>query len=149
MTSDDWLGEFITEVEEFHGRDAAAAAAAAFTGFESFSLKIKRQSPVPSKGLAVGVIEPRISSWNATLLVGSGRGGTIGWELLRLRKHNPFRIPAKEDELRAMLEAIAGYIPRPDYPTVRWQGLVDGGLQPFLEAVQWTAERIRKSNPAG
>ena len=110
---------------------------------------MKRQNPVPTKGLGVGIIEPHVTSWNATLLVGHGREGSIGWELLRLRRYNPFRIHGKEEELRRMLEAIAGYILGPTTPASSsrvWQ-TVDSSR--FLEAVAWTAERIRKSNPAG
>ena len=149
MQVSDWRGEFLTEIGDHHGDEVAVAATEALEGLEGLGLRLRRQAPVPSKGLAIGVMEPSISTWNSTLLVGHGRLGTVGWELLRLRKHNPFRIQAKEDELRLKLAVIPGFVDRPDYPTVTWVGLADGGLQPFLEAASWTAERVRKSNPAG
>jgi hypothetical protein len=149
MKDHDFLEDFIAEIEEYHGSEVGAAARRALSGLQEMGLAIKQQDPVPTKGLGIGVIEPRISSWNATLLVGHGRGGQIGWELLRLRSYNPFRIAGKEAELRRMLEAIPGFIDRPDYPAVEWRGIAEGGLEPFLEAASWTAERIRKSNPAG
>jgi hypothetical protein len=83
-------------------------------------------------------------------MVGHGRAGDISWELLRLRKHNPFQVEQREAELRSMLQALPGYIDRPDYPAVTWSGLATGdGLSVFLAAASWTAERVRKSNPAG
>jgi hypothetical protein len=142
--------EYIDEVRAVHGESAGIAANEGLRGIEQLGLRVRRQTPVPTKGLAIGVIEPSIDSWNATLMVGHGRTGDIGWELLRLRKHNPFRIEEREAELRSMLEKLPGYVERPDYPAVTWFGLAEGdGLSAFLAAVSWTAERVRKSNPAG
>lgn len=143
-----WLDEFVGEVAQTFGPKVGAIAGRTFEAFRELDLSVKRQRPVPTKGLGVGIVEPSIMSWNATLLVGHSRGG-IGWELLRLRKHNPFSIKAKEDELRAMLQVIPGYIDRPDYPAVSWTGLAEKGFEPFIAAVSWTADRVRGANPGG
>src|SRR5262245_17762388 len=74
---------FIAEIGEQHGQLAATTASEGLAGIRGMGLNIRSQSSVPSRGLAVGVIEPSIDSWNATLMVGHGRTGAIGWELLR------------------------------------------------------------------
>lgn len=144
-----WMDEFLRELGEYHGDGARHAADTVLATAGGLRLAVRRQEPVPTKGLGLALIVPEITSWNATLCVGHGRGGTIGWELLRLRKHNPFRAEANESKLRAFLADIPGYLDRPHYPAVPWSSLEGDHLASFVDALGWAAGITRRTNPGG
>ena len=149
LMSSDWRSAFLQELEEHHGTDGRQGAEAFFGLAESLDLLVRSQAAVPSKGRALGVIDPKITSWNATVCVGHAMEGLIGWELYRLKEHNPFRIEELLTDLRTRIASLDGYVAREWYPAVSWASLSGPGFDDFTSVFDWTIERIRGSNPAG
>jgi hypothetical protein len=145
----DWLPQVIEEVRTHHGGDAAVAASDVIAGVQELQLKLYLEAPQGNKGMGFMVVIPKID-WEPTPIASHGKTGTIGWELPNIRRGNPFKIAEREAELRDRLTTIPGMdLSYPHYPKTPYAVLAaEDGVGLLLEVLDWTATRIRGSNPA-
>jgi hypothetical protein len=140
--------QFIEEVRTHHGDAAAGAAAEVTSGIQQQGLKLYLQAPQGTKGMGFMVVIPNIA-WEPTPVASHGKTGTIGWELPNIRRGNPFKIAEREGELRDRLAVVPGMdLSYPHYPKTAYEMLAaEDGVGLLLDALDWTVDRIRGSNP--
>ena len=145
---DAWLNGWVEVLRSHNGDEAAEAATQLLLGAMGLGLKVKKQSQ-EDRGFSIALVVPGLAYWpDCTPSVAHDKGGRIGWEVARLKKHRPFDSPPMTDRFLARLRTIPGlHTFKQSYPDVRFADLAaDEGVPRFLEVLAWVAEKVRRYN---